>query len=118
MRAFDATHIREPGRTGSLWRLHYSITLPALGCDFFNLTAMKGKGTGESLKQFPIRSDDYILVDRGYATTLGIQHVEASGGYVTVRVNTGALQFETKPGQSFDLLASVESIKQAGKAGG
>ena len=95
MRAFDATHISEPGRTGSLWRLHYSITLPALGCDFFNLTATKGKGTGESLKQFPIRSDDYILVDRGYATALGIQHVEASGGYVTVRVNTGALQFET-----------------------
>ena len=117
MRAFDATHISEPGRTGSLWRLHYSITLPALGCDFFNLTATKGKGTGESLKQFPIRSDDYILVDRGYATALGIQHVETSGGYVTVRVNTGALQFETKPGQSFDLLASVESIKQAGKAG-
>ncbi|MCY4217317.1 MAG: hypothetical protein OXC92_10075 [Flavobacteriaceae bacterium] len=29
MRAFDATHISEPGRTGSLWRWHDSITLPA-----------------------------------------------------------------------------------------
>jgi len=50
MRAFDATHIREPGRTGSLWRLHYSITLPELGCDFFKLTPTKGEGTGESFK--------------------------------------------------------------------
>ncbi len=117
MRAFDATHIRESGRTGSLWRLHYSMTLPALGCDFFNLTATKGKGTGESFKQFPIQANDYILADRGYSTLAGIQHVTESGGYVTVRVNTGTLQFETKPGQPFDLLASVESIHQTGKTG-
>ena len=117
MRAFDATHIREPGRTGSLWGLHYSMTLPALGCDFFNLTATKGPGAGESFKHFPIQANDYILADRGYSTVLGLQHIQASGGYVTVRVNTGALQFETKPGQPFDLLASVESLQPTGKTG-
>ena len=117
MRAFDATHISEPGRTGSLWRLHYSMTLPQLGCDFFKLTATKGEETGESFKQFPIKKGDYILADRGYSTSSGIQHVEKFGGYVTVRVNTGALYFEIKPGTPFDLLSSVESIKQAGETG-
>jgi len=28
VRAFDATSVHEPGQTGSLWRLHYSIKLP------------------------------------------------------------------------------------------
>ena len=38
-------------RTGSVWRLHYSVNLPSLGCDFFKLTATEGRGTGESFKQ-------------------------------------------------------------------
>ena len=34
VRAFDATTVREPGRTGSLWRVHYSLCLSSLRCDF------------------------------------------------------------------------------------
>ena len=28
MRTFDATTVKEPGATGSLWRIHYSVSLP------------------------------------------------------------------------------------------
>lgn len=72
MRAFDATHISEPGRTDSLRRWHDSITLPAWGCDFFKRTPTKEKGTGESFQPFPIQRGDYILADRGDATHWGI----------------------------------------------
>ena len=117
VRAFDATTVREPGRTGSVWRLHYSVNLPSLGCDFFKLTATQGRGTGESFKQFPIQSGDYVLADRGYSTAVGIQHVAAGGGYVTVRVNTGTLRLETEAGQAFDLLAAVETLSRPGPVG-
>ena len=117
MRAFDATVVREPGRTGSTWRLHYSVSLPSLGCDFFKLTPTKGQGTGESFKHFPIRAGDYILADRGYATAFGIQHVARAGGYLTVRVNTGTLRFVTESDQPFDLLAAVESVEYVGAVG-
>jgi hypothetical protein len=30
VRAFDATTVKEPGKTGSLWRIHYSVCLPSL----------------------------------------------------------------------------------------
>ena len=30
VRLFDATNVKEPGPTGSLWRIHYSLQLP--GC--------------------------------------------------------------------------------------
>jgi hypothetical protein len=117
VRAFDATTVQEPGRTGSLWRLHYSVNLPSLGCDFFKLTPTEGRGTGESFKQFPIRAGDYVLADRGYSTPVGIQHVAAAGGHVTVRVNTGSLALEAADGQPFDLLQAVETLQQPGPAG-
>ena len=48
VRAFDATTVKEPGKTGSLWRIHYSVCLPSLACDFFKVTETEGAGTGES----------------------------------------------------------------------
>lgn len=41
----------------------------------------------------------------------------ACGGYLTLRIHTGTLSFETQPGKSWDLLAAIESIKQAGTTG-
>ena len=79
VRAFDATTVREPGGTGSLWRLHYSVRLPSLTCDFFRPAATKGLGVGESLLHFPIRAGDHVLADRGYSTAKGIRHVAAVG---------------------------------------
>lgn len=37
-RALDASDVRESGATGSSWRLHYSITLPGLRCEFAPFT--------------------------------------------------------------------------------
>lgn len=60
LRLFDATTVKEPGKTGSLWRIHYSIEVPSLSCDFFKLTGTEGEGTGESFRQFPVKKGDYI----------------------------------------------------------
>ncbi len=53
-RLFDATHVQEPGKTGSQWRVHYSFQVPDMRCDFFKITKTKGKGVAEDLSQFPI----------------------------------------------------------------
>lgn len=117
VRALDATTVKEPGKTGSLWRVHYSVRLPSLACDFFHLTATEGAGTGESFMQFPIQAGDYLLADRGYSTAPGLRHVVQAGGLVTVRVNTGLLVFETTDEQPFDLLAEVGTLWRAGRIG-
>ena len=114
VRAIDATTVKEPGKSGSLWRIHYSVRLPALACDYFKLTGTKGAGTGESLRQFPIREGDYVLADRGYSTAAGIGYAAQAGGRVTVRVNTGALAFQGADGTPFDLLGKVSALKTAG----
>lgn len=88
------------------------MSLPSLNCDFFKLTETKGVGTGESFKQFPIQSDDYILADRGYSTAGGIIYVVKKGAYVTVRVNTTSLPLQTLKGTPFELLKKISCIKK------
>ena len=114
VRAFDATTVKEPGRTGALWRLHYSVRLPSLACDFFKLTASEGRGTGEAFAQFPVGEGDFVLADRAYSTAAGLHHVVSAGGHVTVRVNTGALSLRGRDGAPFDLLAHVTTLKRVG----
>jgi hypothetical protein len=42
IRIVDGTIVREPGKTGSQWRILYGIRLPSLVCDFFEVTATIG----------------------------------------------------------------------------
>jgi hypothetical protein len=111
IRTFDATTVKEPGATGSLWRIHYSVSLPSLNCDFFKLTETQGPGTGETFKQFPINNGDHILADRGYSTPGGIAYVAGKGAYVTVRVNTASLPLQTLEGLPFELLKKLDALK-------
>ena len=79
VRAFDATTVREPGPSGSQWRIHYSVRLPSLTCDYFKLTQTNGARTGESFKQFPIAPGDCIVADRGCSTGTGLRYVVDAG---------------------------------------
>lgn len=114
VRLFDATNVKEPGKTGSLWRIHYSVRLPSLHCDFFKITATKGHGSGESFFQYAIKRGDYIIADRGYSTAAGIHHVASKDAHVMVRVNTAALPMLDEKSRKFDLLKNVTSIKKTG----
>lgn len=116
IRLFDATHIAEPGKTGSVWRVHYSIQLPSLQCDYFQLTPTKGKGTGESFQHFPIKADDLILADRGYSIGSGIEHVASKGAFVTVRLAPHNVTIQELSGKPFDLLGRLKRLKHTGQA--
>lgn len=114
VRMVDATIIKEPGKTGSFWRLHYGLRMPSLTCDFFRLSATKGKGSGESLKHVPIEAGDLILADRGYSSVSGIRHAHDCGAFVTVRFNTRSTPAFDPSGKSFPLLDAVGDIQEPG----
>ena len=114
MRLFDATNVTEPGKTGSLWRIHYSVRVPSLRCDFFKLTETEGEGSGESLTQFPIGAGDYVVADRGYCTASGIHYVAAQQGCLAVRVNPQSLPMVDGKERRFPLLAHLRNVRTAG----
>lgn len=113
MRIVDGTIVKEPGKTGSQWRIHYSLKLSDLHCDYFKLTAYEGTSTGESFKQFPVKKGDCIMGDRAYSTPQGIAYLARRGAYSMVRINTGALNFyETDGEKAFHLLSELSHLQK------
>jgi hypothetical protein len=115
LRLIDATEVKEPGKTGSLWRIHYSLRWPTLKCDFFKLTANEGQGTGESLQQFPLEAGDHVIADRGYCHASGIHHATRQKAFVAVRLNPDGIRLKARNGGDFPLLQKLKSVRQTGQ---
>jgi hypothetical protein len=115
LRLIDATVVKEPGKTGSLWRIHYSFQWPTLTCDYFKITATEGKGSGETLRHYPLKPQDYCLADRGYCHASGIHYVTGKGAFVTVRLNPDSIILESGDGAKFGLLHRLQAIRTAGQ---
>src|SRR3974390_1301511 len=82
IRVVDATTVEEQGGAGTDWRVHYTLCLPDLSCDFFELTDEHG---GETYKRIPVQPKDLLLADRGYSQASGVSTVRDAEGDVLVR---------------------------------
>jgi hypothetical protein len=116
VRIVDGTVVREPGKTGSEWRIVYSLQLPDLYCDHFDLTSTDGKGSGESFARVPVEKGDLILGDAGYSSAANIRSVTKRGGDVLVRINPQTFLASDNQGKRFDLLAHLNQLKFVGVA--
>ena len=114
-RLVDSTIVKEPGPTGSQWRVHYSLQWPGLRCDYFKLTATEGKGTGEALCQYPLRAGDYLLADRGYCRAQDFHYAAAKGSLTLVRLNPAGIRLESEGGKAFPLLARLRGLTKTGQ---
>ena len=117
LRLIDSTLVKEPGKTGSLWRIHYSFQWPTLACDYFKITATEGNGTGDSLRHFPLRPQDYVLADRGYCQASGIHFAVHNQAYVTVRLNPDSIRLQQGGGSGFSLAEKLKTVEKAGQIG-
>ena len=115
LRLLDSTQVKEPGKTGSLWRIHYSFQWPSLACDYFKITASEGDGTGEALQQFPLSPQDYVLADRGFCRANGIHFATRHQAYVAVRLNQHGIRLQEEAGAELQLAESYKQSKRAVK---
>lgn len=111
VRAIDATDIQEPGSTGTDWRVHYSIRLPELVCDHYELTDNTG---GEKLGRFHFTKDDLILADRGYSHRAGAAKVLDRGAALLLRWNPAVLPVQAVGAKEFDLLGELRRLPKRG----
>ncbi len=114
IRALDGTLVKEPGRSGSLWRIHYSVRIPSLVCDHLELTPTKGAGTGETLGRFAAGPSDLVLADRGFCKPGGVEALARQGAAVMVRLNTSALPLFNQDGSRFALAAEIGKLQETG----
>jgi hypothetical protein len=109
LRAVDATTVKESGSTGTDWRIHYSVALPQMRCDFYEVTDVRG---GESLRRLPIDPGDIILADRGYAYRDGVAHVLRGGGDVITRMSSrGFPLLEADRDAPFELIKALRKLR-------
>jgi Transposase DDE domain len=117
VRIVDGTIVKEPGKTGSQWRILYSIRLPSLVCDFFEVTATIGEGSGESLNRLPVGPHELILADAGYCSVAGIEYVWQRGADVLVRVNPQSFVAYSAYGRRVSLLSRLRTLSKGGQFG-
>ena len=108
LRIVDATDIQEPGSTGTDWRLHYSLRLPDLVCDHFELTDTHG---GEQLGRFVFHPGEVVLADRGYCHRAGVAQVLDAGADVVVRLVPTSFPLQHAKGREFDVHAKCAGLK-------
>jgi hypothetical protein len=111
VRAVDATTVEEQGGAGTDWRVHYTLRLPDLSCDFFELTDEHG---GETYRRIPVESEDLLLADRGYSNAAGVAAVRAARGHVLVRWNSFSFPLQTPKGSPFDALKELNQLPKRG----
>jgi Transposase DDE domain len=107
-RLIDATTVKEPGPTGSCWRIHYSLRLPELVCDQFELTDPEG---GEGFKRWQAHPNEVLLADRAYAHREAMGALSDQGVKVVVRFNGRSVPLLTEQGRRFNLLARLGGLK-------
>ena len=112
----NATVVKEPGKTGGQWRIHYSMRLPSLECDQFDLTPVEGKGTGEGLGRFRFHAGELVLADAGYSSPPGIAKVVGQDADLCVRLNRGMLPLRDEKDRLFPLGKKLKTLRRAGEA--
>ena len=82
-RAIDSTAVQAPASRGTSWRLHYTLDLLSLSCDWHELTDARGS---ELLERAVVRRGDVLLGDRNFLRPAGVRAVLAAQGHVLVRL--------------------------------
>jgi len=108
VRLVDTTTVTEPGSTGSEWRIHYSLQLKPLRCDYFRVT---DNHVGETFKLIPIEKGDLIVGDRAYGNARGVAYVVDNGGEALVRMKAVSFVLRSADGKRFQLLTRLKKLR-------
>ncbi len=108
LRAIDSTTIQGPASKGTEWRLHYTIDLMSLECDWHELTDAKG---AELLEKTVVKKGDVLLADRNYLRPIGVQAVVDAGGDIVVRLRWTHSRMTNAGGKRFKALTRARRLR-------
>ena len=83
-------------------------------CDFVEVTATIGEGSGES-SNLPVGPHELILADAGYCSVAGIEYVWQHDAEVLVRVNPQRFVAYSAYGRRFSLLPRLRTLSKVGQ---
>lgn len=108
VRAIDSTTVQGPASKGIEWRVHYSLELNSLHCDWFELADVHG---GERLERTPMQPGDVLLADRNYLCADGVAAAHRAGAEVLIRMRWRHPRLLDRRGRSFEALDHVRALR-------
>jgi len=108
LRAIDSTTVQGPASKGTEWRVHYSVDLMTLNCDWCELTDEHG---AELLERTPVQRGDVLLADRNYLRPAGVEAVVEAGAHVLVRLRWSHSPMIDQRGRRFQALTRARRLK-------
>ena len=106
--AVDASDVREKGRSGRIYRLHFALDIIKMQSAMYNITTNK---TGEKLSNFDIQAGDLVIADRIYASSLGIEYCESKGANYILRAKSSNLSIYDEKKKLIDIRDKVIKMK-------
>jgi len=107
----DASHLKEPGKSGKSWRIHLSYDLVAARMQEVKLSEQKA----ENLHLFTPVKGAIRVADRGYCKREPIAASIQAREDVVVRLAWSSLPLETPDGSAFDIGAYLKGVQSQQK---
>ena len=110
--AVDASDVKEKGRSGRIYRLHFALDIIKMQSAIYNITTNK---TGEKLSNFEFSEQDLVIADRGYAKTTDIQYCWEKGIKFILRLTANNICFCDEEGKVIDIRDKIIGTKVLGE---
>src|SRR5512138_288077 len=107
-RAIDSTTVQGPAAKGIGWRLHYTLDLLTLNCDWYEVTDAKAS---EMLERPTLRPGDVLIGDRNFLRVPGVRAVVAAGAHVLVRIRWCHSPMVDAEGRTFRVLEKTKRVR-------
>lgn len=104
---FDASDVREKGRSGQTYRLHYGIDIFALSAVSYKITDQK---TGEKMSNFILDEGDLAIADRAYGTINSIEYCLQNNADFIFRLRTGCFAVYGENGDKKDMVSEFSHL--------
>lgn len=108
LRALDSTTVQGPASKGTEWRVHYSLDLTTLHCDWCEVTDAHG---AELLERTPMQKGDVLLADRNFLRPAGARAAVDVGAHVLVRMRWTHPPMLNGQGRAFHALRAAKKLK-------
>jgi len=105
----DASDVKEKGRSGRIYRLHYALNLFEMKSEQYNITTNK---TGETLRNFEIKKNDLYIADRAYISLNGIEHCLNGEASFVIRLRKNSFTLYNDNNEKINLLDHLEDINE------
>lgn len=113
-RILDSTTVQGPGSRGTEWRLHYSVDLQSLACDWLELTNAQGS---ELLERAVVEAGDVVLADRNFLRPKGVRVVLQAQGHVLVRMRSVHPVLKDEQGRKVQAVERARTLRRVGQIG-